>query len=170
MKKHANILMEVGCVWLMRIKKKVNDNIMLDVCQKLRHVQVIWKTPYSYVLINLQSNPPKRQRCGRCRIAPASPCVNFEISYSSRVTSILPAAWLRTEFLSLLCCNSRAHCHLLQCLRLLCYFVVSSLKCEGKNGCHDLIPNPRRERERDRHRMAQHFREAEGGKKERMGS
>ena len=25
-----------------------------------------------------------------------------------------------------------------------CYFVVSSLKCEGKNSCHDLLPNPRR--------------------------
>ena len=35
------------------LKKKVNDNIVLDVftiCQKLQHVQVIYKIPYSYIL------------------------------------------------------------------------------------------------------------------------
>ena len=50
-----------------------------------------------------------------------------------------------------LCYNSRSHYSLLQCLRTACAilagthssFVVSSFKCEGKNSCHDLIPNPR---------------------------
>ena len=48
-------------VCIMRLKK-VNDNTVLDVfiiCQKLRHVQSIKKMPYSYVLLDLQSNPPK---------------------------------------------------------------------------------------------------------------
>ena len=52
------------------------------------------------------------------------------------------------------CCplgyNSRGHCLLLQYLHTTStilagaqfYFVVSSFKCEGKNSCHDLIPNP----------------------------
>jgi len=44
--------------------KKVNDNIVLDVfiiCRKLRHVQSNFKNiPYSYILIDFQSNPPKR--------------------------------------------------------------------------------------------------------------
>ena len=58
---------------------------------------------------------------------------------------------LQLSFYPLLCYNSRAHCPLLQCLRTTSailagarsYFVVSSFKCEGKNSCHDLIPNPR---------------------------
>ena len=43
--------------------KKINENIVLDVfiiCQKLRYIQVILKIPYSCVLIDLQSNRPKR--------------------------------------------------------------------------------------------------------------
>jgi hypothetical protein len=45
----------------MRILKKkiVNNNIVLDVfiiCQELRHVQVISKISYSYILIYLQIN------------------------------------------------------------------------------------------------------------------
>ena len=48
----------------MRIfKTKVNDNIVLDMFisyQKLQQVKVILKIPYSYVLIDLPSNPPKR--------------------------------------------------------------------------------------------------------------
>ena len=51
-------------MWILKRKeKKVNDNIVLDVfiiCHKLRHVQVILKIPYTYLLIDLQSNPPKR--------------------------------------------------------------------------------------------------------------
>ena len=47
-------------------------------------------------------------------------------------------------------CYNRAHCPLLQCLNTISailagahsYFVVSSFKCEGKNSCYDLIPNP----------------------------
>ena len=50
-----------------------------------------------------------------------------------------------------LCCNSRAHSPLLQCLCTISaifasanfYLVVSSFKCDWKNRCHDLIPNPR---------------------------
>ena len=41
----------------------VNDNIVVYVfiiCQKLQHVQIIYKLPHSYVLIDLHSNPPKR--------------------------------------------------------------------------------------------------------------
>ena len=46
--------------------------------------------------------------------------------------------------------NSRVQCPLLQCLHTTSaivvgkhsYFVISSLKCEGKNCSHDLIPNP----------------------------
>ena len=40
-------------------KKLVNDDIVLDlfiIYQKLQHIQVISKIPYSYVLIDLQNN------------------------------------------------------------------------------------------------------------------
>ena len=58
---------------------------------------------------------------------------------------------LQLSFYHPLCYNSRANCPLLQCLctksGILAgthsYFVVSSFKCEGKNSCQDLIPNPR---------------------------
>ena len=56
---------------------------------------------------------------------------------------------LQLGFYRLLCCNSRAHCPLLQCLRTSViladahsYFVVSSFKSEGKNSCIDLISKP----------------------------
>ena len=86
------------------------------------------------------------QRCGRRRIPPASQCVNFGISW---VASILQDAWLKLTFYRPLCYNSRTHCSLLQCLRTSSailagahsYFVLSSFKWEGKNRCHDFIPN-----------------------------
>ena len=56
---------------------------------------------------------------------------------------------LQLSFDCPLCYNRRAHSCLLHCLHtsaiLACthsYFVVSSFKCEGKNCCYDLIPNP----------------------------
>ena len=47
--------------------------------------------------------------------------------------------------------NSTPHCPLLQCIRTTSeilarahyYYVVSSFKCEEKNNCHHLNPNPR---------------------------
>ena len=58
---------------------------------------------------------------------------------------------LQLSFYRPLCYNSRTHCLLLQYLcttsAILAgahsYFVISSFKCEGKDSCHDLIPNPR---------------------------
>ena len=57
---------------------------------------------------------------------------------------------LQLSFYRPLCYKSRVHCPLLHDLRtksaiptgVHSYFVVSSFKCEGNNGCHDLIPNP----------------------------
>ena len=56
---------------------------------------------------------------------------------------------LQPNFYGHLCYNSRVHSPLLQPLRTTSailagahYFAVS-FKCEGKNSCHDLIPNPR---------------------------
>ena len=59
---------------------------------------------------------------------------------------------LQLSFYRLLCYNSIAQCHLLQCLRTTSavladahsYFVISPFKCEGKNSRRDLILNPRR--------------------------
>ena len=58
---------------------------------------------------------------------------------------------LEVSFCRPLCYESIAHCPLLQYLRTTSaivtgahsYFAVSSLKCEGKNSCHDLIRNLR---------------------------
>ena len=60
---------------------------------------------------------------------------------------------LNPRFYRPLCYNSRAHCPLLQCLRVSAigllagahsYFVVWLFKCEGENSCHDLISNKSR--------------------------
>ena len=74
---------------------------------------------------------------GGVGVPPASPCVNFDISCSGRVTSILLDASIA------LCVLTVEHSIsiILACAHF--YFVVSTFKCEGKNSYHDLILNPR---------------------------
>ena len=80
------------------------------------------------------------------RILPASPSVNFVLVESRPFCMTLD---LQLSFYCPLCYNIRAHCPLTQCLRTTratlagahSYFVVS-FKCDGKNSCNDLIPNP----------------------------
>ena len=77
------------------------------------------------------------------------PC-SIAILMQAYCSPFFTALDLQLSFYRPLCYNSRTHSPLLQCLRTTSailpgahtYFVVSSFKCEGKNSCHDLIPNP----------------------------
>jgi Cytochrome b subunit of the bc complex len=73
--------------------------------------------------------------------------VNFVLVESHPLCTTLD---LQLNFYRPQCYDRSSHCSLLQCLRTTSailagahyYFVGSSFKCEWKNSCHDLIPNP----------------------------
>ena len=131
MKKQGNMQMEVDsvkCSWMYEYcrfwKKLTNDNIVLDVFiiwQKLWHVQIIFlKMSHSYVLIDLQSNPPKRPQFAandndvkgvEYRQLHHVWILHFESSY------IHSARRLALNLYRTLCYNSIVHYPVLECLR-----------------------------------------------------
>ena len=125
---------------------------ILNICQKLLHVQVIKKIAYSYLLIDFQSNPPKCPQSAANDVESTAGFTMCEFLTSHVLVKSLPFCMtldLQLNFYRHLSYNSRAHCLLLQCLLstsailagAYSYFVVSSFKCERKYSCYEVIPN-----------------------------
>ena len=140
MKEHGNIQMEVDVLRADFEKRNSKWQHCARCVYYLSEITTLTSNLKNsiLVLINLQSNPPKR---------PQSAVTHAVLVKSHPFCMTLH---LQLSFYCLLCYNSRAHCLLLQCLcttsailaGAYSYFVVSSFKYEEKNSCHDLIPNP----------------------------
>ena len=104
--------------------------------------RTIWKTPYSYIPMDFQSNPPMRLHSATNDVEGVEyrrlHYVWISTSHGSHI--FCPTLDLQLSLYRPLCYNSRAHCLVLQYLRTTSailagahsYCVVSSFKCEGE--------------------------------------